>query len=104
MQKKRKKILLSRLQIAVITLAFAVIFITSNIQSLYIGLAKQEPAEDPAASSIPAADEKKDAASQGETGNDIYTIEMWEDGSVKIMTMQRYIQTPDDHTIVITDR
>ena len=104
MQKKRKKILLSRLQIAVITLAFAVIFISSNILSLYIGLAKQEPAEDPAASSIPAAEEKEDPESQGETGNDIYTIEMWEDGSVKIKTMQRYLQTPDDHTIVITDR
>ena len=104
MKKKRGKIYLDRPQIAVITLAFAVIFMTSSILSFYIGMAKSEPTEDPAVSSIPAAEEKEDPESQGETGNDIYTIEMWEDGSVKITTMQRYLQTPDDHTIVITDR
>ena len=40
MKKKREKIYLDRLQIAVITLVFVVIFITSNILSLYIGMAK----------------------------------------------------------------
>lgn len=40
MRKKREKIQLSRLEIAVITLAFTVILVTSNIMSFYIGLGK----------------------------------------------------------------
>lgn len=117
MKKKREKIYLSRLQIAVITLAFTVIFITSNILSLYIGLSKNPEVikQEKISQSIASIQEEAEAAasvvenigygkSNGETGNDIYTIEIWEGGRVRIMTMIQYVQTPDDHTIVITDR
>ena len=117
MKKKREKIQLSRLQIAVITLAFVVIFITSNILSLYIGLSKNPEVikQERVSQSIVAIQEEVEAAasaaesldyakSEGETGNDFYTFEIWEGGRVKITTMIQYVQTPDDHTIVITDR
>ena len=117
MKKKREKIQLSRLQIAVITLAFVVIFITSNILSLYIGLSKNPEVikQERVSQSIVAIQEEVEAAAsaaesidyrktEGETGNEFYTIEIWEGGRVKITTMIQYVQTPDDHTIVITDR
>lgn len=40
MGKRKEKIQLSRLEIAVITLAFAVLLVTSSILSFYIGLGK----------------------------------------------------------------
>lgn len=115
--KKRETIQLSRLEIAVITLAFAAILMTSNIVSFYMGLPENETKmqrEEVSESIEAAGDEIKPAASaaenidfaksDGETGNDFYTFEIWEGGRVKITTMQQYVQTPDDHTIVITDR
>ena len=117
MKKKKEKIQLSRLEIAVITLAFAVILITSNILTLYIGLyknpevIKQERVslgivaiEEEIESIGSVADNINYSKSKGETGNNFYTFEIWENGRVKITTMQRYVQTPDEHTIVITDR
>lgn len=97
-----KKIQLSRLEAAVITLAIVVLFMASNIVSLYIGLAGNAAHESVTSEEIAA--EEQEAKSNGETGNEIYTIETWEDGKVKIVTMQQYIQTPDKNTIVITDR
>lgn len=117
MKKKKEKIQLSRLEIAVITLAFVVILITSNILTLYIGLYKNPEVieqervslgivaiEEEIESIGSVADNINYSKSKGETGNDFYTFEIWESGRVKITTMQRYVQTPDEHTIVITDR
>lgn len=115
--KKRETIQLSRLEIAVITLAFATILMTSNIVSFYIGLSENatkmqrekvsrsiEAAGDEIAAEASVAENIDFVKSDGETGNDFYTFEIWEGGRVKITTMQQYVQTLDDHTIVITDR
>lgn len=117
MKKKKEKIQLDRLQIAVITLAFTVIFLTSNILTLYIGLSKNPKVieqervsqdigaiEEEIESTGSAAESVDYGKSEGETGNAFYTFEIYEGGRVKITTMQRYVQTPDEHTIVITDR
>lgn len=117
MKKKKEKIQLSRLEVAVITLAFVVILITSNILTLYIGLYKNPEVleqervslgivaiEEEIESLASAVASMESVKSEGETGNNFYTFEIWENGRVKITTMQRYVQTPDEHTIVITDR
>lgn len=117
MKKKKEKIQLSRLEVAVITLAFVVILITSNILTLYIGLYKNPEAieqervslgivaiEEEIESLASAVASMESVKSEGETGNNFYTFEIWENGRVKITTMQQYVQTPDEHTIVITDR
>ena len=42
--------------------------------------------------------------SQGETGTDVSTVEIWDDGTVRIITMQGYINQLSDNTIVITNQ
>ena len=42
--------------------------------------------------------------SYGEIGKELYTIEIWADGSARVTTLQGYIQEPEDGVLIITNR
>lgn len=42
--------------------------------------------------------------SQGVKNGEIYTVEMWDDGEVRVVTTQAYINQLSERTILITDR
>lgn len=46
----------------------------------------------------------KAAESTGEKGTEIYTVEIWNDGMVKVTTNQGYINQLSDNTLLITDK
>lgn len=42
--------------------------------------------------------------SYGEIGRTLYTIEIWEDGTARVKTMQGYINELEDGLLIITNR
>lgn len=45
------------------------------------------------------------AAPEPEAGDgEVYSIEIWDTGEVRIITDQRYINQLSEHTVVVTDR
>lgn len=42
--------------------------------------------------------------SYGEIGKETYTVEIWDDGTAKVKTLQGYIQEPEDGVLIITNR
>lgn len=42
--------------------------------------------------------------SYGEIGKEFYTVEIWEDGTARVKTMQGYINELDDGLLIITNR
>lgn len=42
--------------------------------------------------------------SYGEAGTEIYTIEIWEDGSAKIKTMNWYVNEIDEDVLIVTNK
>ena len=49
-------------------------------------------------------EETKIPKSYGEIGKELYTIEIWVDGSARVKTLQGYIQEPEDGVLIITNR
>lgn len=80
---------MKRLKTVVITLLLALILITSNILSLYIGLTDKT---------------ERDTEGESIAAQDIYTVEIWEGGEVHIITTVRYLNQLSEHTVLITDR
>lgn len=42
--------------------------------------------------------------SYGEIGRNLYTVEIWEDGTARVKTMQGYINELEDGVLIITNR
>ena len=76
----------------IIILALVVIFITSNAVSLYMGAASERQYNGSERSKITQDSE-------------IYSVEIYQDGTAYITTNQKYLQEPiEGHVLVITDR
>ena len=52
----------------------------------------------------PVIIEEVEPISSGENGYEVYTIEIWDDGSVRIITGQGYINRLSENIIIVTDQ
>ena len=107
MKRSKKIIRLDGLEVAVIVLALVVTSVATNMISFYRGTQSASPDEADLSIIGEAAQEVELIAADethGEIGNDIYTIEMWDGGRVKITTMQQYVHQVGSDKLVITDR
>lgn len=88
--------------VAIIILALLVVF----FGAVFIGAYKEihKPCEDCKKLTKELEEATEIPESYGEIGRNLYTIEIWEDGTVNVKTTQRYINELEDGLLIITNR
>ena len=79
-------------------IAAAVTVLTAFWVGFGLGLAEQEP--EPVEKNVTVIE----PVSEGVRAGEVYTTEIWDNGEVRIITDQRYINQLSEHTVVVTDR
>lgn len=64
-------------------------------------VSQTQPTSDISATELSIDDNAK---SYGQQLKDIYSIEIWEDGIARILTLQGYVQEIGENTVIITDK
>lgn len=105
---------MEKLSVETLEKAIAILLVATSIPTGFwigfgIGQAKaNEPQEKEEAIAVreaySATDRVADASkrSYGERGTEVYTIEIWEDGSAKVTTVQGYLNQLSKDTLLIT--
>lgn len=88
---------MDKLKTTVISLSIVVGFLTGYISGFIAGSIK--PCED-CETYKKTIEQMKEAESYGESGNKVYTVEIWEDGTAKVITMQQYLHQEGDVLII----
>lgn len=86
---------------AIKILAVAVLLLTTNIISFYLGVDSEA---DYQAYKKVIRETSEVVKSQGEKATPIYTIEIWDNGDVIVKTTQGYIQQAEDNLLIISDK
>lgn len=79
-------------------IAAAVTVLTAFWVGFGLGLAEQEP--EPVEKNVMVIE----PVSEGVRAGEVYTTEIWDDGEVRIVTTQGYINQLSEHTVIVTDR
>lgn len=79
-------------------IAAAVTVLTAFWVGFGLGLAEQEP--EPVEKNVTVIE----PVSEGVRAGEVYTTEIWDNGEVRIVTTQGYINQLSERTILITDR
>lgn len=79
-------------------IAAAVTVLTAFWVGFGLGLAEQEP--EPVEKNVTVIE----PVSEGVRAGEVYTTEIWDNGKVRIVTTQGYINQLSEHTVVVTDR